>query len=77
VDEFAWWSWTPEDQKAEHQKNLENFRSHSITLNEYRALEGLPSLSDKEIQMLADEVALIWGKSPQGANALNTSNITV
>jgi hypothetical protein len=77
VDEFDWWSWTPEDQKAEHQKNLENFRSHSITLNEYRALEGLPSLSNEEIQKLADEVALIWGKSPQGANALNTSNITV
>jgi hypothetical protein len=77
VDEFSWWSWTPEDQKAEHQKNLENYRSHSITLNEYRELEGLPALTDEEIKKLADEVALIWGKQPPGANALGTSNITV
>jgi hypothetical protein len=76
-DEFNWWSWTPADQKAEHNKNLENYRSHSITINEYRALEGMPALSDDEIQKLADEVALIWGKAPPGANALNASNITV
>ena len=74
VDEFDWWSWTPADQKAEHTKNLENFRSHSITVNEYRALEGMPELGDEEITKLAAEHALIFGNKQ---NAMNPSNITV
>lgn len=80
VDEFNWWSWTPADQKAEHQKNLENFRSHSITINEYRKLEGMDELTDgtngteNEIQKLADEHALIFGNK---SNVLNPANTTV
>jgi hypothetical protein len=76
VDSFEWWEWTPTDRAEEHKKNLENYRSHSITINEYRKLEGLPPLTDAEIKSLAEEVALIWGK-PTGQNALNTSNVTV
>jgi hypothetical protein len=76
-DEFSWWSWTPADQKAEHQKNLENFRSHSITLNEYRKLEGLTELSDEEIRKLADEHKLIFGNMGAEGNVLNPSSKTV
>ncbi len=76
-DEFAWWSWTPADQKAEHQKNLENFRSHSITLNEYRKLEGLTELSDEEIEKLAAEHKLIFGNMGAEGNVLNPSQKTV
>lgn len=74
VDEFDWWSWTPADQKADHQKNLENFRSHSITLNEYRKLEGLTELSDEEIKKLSDEHAMIFGDKN---NVMNPSQTTV
>lgn len=71
--ELDWWSWTSEDQKAAHQKNLENWRSHSITVNEFRALEGLPPLSDEEIEALAAQHKLLFGKD----NALNPERTTV
>ena len=74
VDEFAWWDWSPADKAAEHKKNLKNFRSHSITVNEYRRLEGLADLSDEEIKALAEEHALIFGGKN---NVLNQSNQTV
>lgn len=77
VDEFDWWQWTPADQKAEHQKNLENFRSHSITLNEYRKLEGLTELSDEAIEKLAAEHKLIFGNMGAEGNVLNPSSKTV
>lgn len=74
IDEFLYWSWTPADQKAEHQKNLENFRSHAITINEYRRLEGMPDLSEEEVAALAVEHALIFGNKN---NVMNPSNTTV
>jgi hypothetical protein len=74
IDEFAFWDWTPADQQAEHKRNLENYRSHAITINEYRKLEGLAPLTDDEIKALADEHALIFGSKN---NVLNQSNQTV
>lgn len=74
VDEFAFWDWTPADQQAEHKRHLENYRSHAITINEYRKLEGLPPLTDAEIKALAEEHALIFGGKN---NVLNQSNQTV
>lgn len=74
VDEFAWWNWSPKDQKAEHDKNLENFRSHSMTLNEYRRAEGLSELDEAQIAALAAEHALIFGNKN---NVMNPSNNTV
>jgi hypothetical protein len=74
VDEFVWWSWSPKDQKAEHQKNLENYRSHAITINEFRKLEGLSALTEEEIAALAKEHALIFGNK---SNIMNPSDTTV
>lgn len=73
-DEFNWWSWTPADQKAEHRRNLENYRSHAITINEYRKLEGLSPLTAAEIKALAEEHQIIFGNKN---NVLNQSNQTV
>ena len=74
ADEFAWWDWSPADKEKEHQRNLENYRSHAITINEFRQLEGLNPLTDEEIAALAAEHALIFGNKN---NVMNPSNTTV
>jgi len=70
--EFEWFNWAPKDQAAFHQRTLEDFRSHMITINEARTALGYPSLDDAEIQALADEHKLIWGDGAE-KNVLNPS----
>jgi len=81
VIEFDLSSWTPKDKKedmelerAKHERNLENYRSHAITINEYRQMEGLSELTTDEIKALAGEHALIFGSKN---NVMNPSNMTV
>ena len=82
VDEFAFWDWTPTDQKAEHQRNLENFRSHTMTIQTFCEREGLPVPSDgpgpngepSEVEKLAAQHALLFGNKN---NVLNQPNQTV
>lgn len=74
-DSFEFWQWSPADQKAEHQKNLELWRSHVITLNEMRERAGMPQLDEAGIEALKQESDAIWGKSG-GGNVLNASNTT-
>jgi len=73
---FDWWSWTPKDQKEERNALVVDFRSHAITVNEYRRKRGYPPLSDEEIKALAAEHGLIFG-SGAGKNVLNPSPTTV
>jgi hypothetical protein len=74
VDEFDWWNWSPEDQKAEHEKNLQNYRSHAMTVNEFRRLEGLPELDEAGIKAMAAEHEMIFGNKD---NALARSDTIV
>ena len=73
VDEFAWWDWSPEDQDKQHKRNLENFRSHAMTIQTFCELEGLPIPNDEELQEIAAQHALLFGKD----NVLSRSNLTV
>lgn len=82
VDEFDWWSWTPADQAAAHTRNLENFRSHAMTIQTFCELEGLPIPSDEkgpkgepsELDILIEQHARIFGSK---GNDLNPSNTKV
>ena len=73
---------TPTDQKAEHQRNLENFRSHTMTIQTFCEREGLPVPSDgpgpngepSEVEKLAAQHALLFGNKN---NVLNQPNQTV
>ncbi len=75
VDTFDWWNWAPKDQKEEREALAVDFRSHAITLNEYRKKRGYDPLSDEEIAALIDEHNKIF--SGVNRNALNPSNKTV
>jgi hypothetical protein len=85
VDEFDWWQWTPADKEKEHQRNLENFRSHTITIQTYCELEGLPIPSDEpgpngkpsELDVLIDQHNRIFGNKGAEGNVLNPSQKTV
>lgn len=72
-DEFAWWDWSPADQDKQHKRNLENFRSHAMTIQTFCELEGLPIPNDEELQEIAAQHALLFGKD----NVLSRSNMTV
>jgi len=74
IDEFAWWDWSPEDQDKQHKRNLENFRSHAMTIQTFCELEGLPIPNDEELQEIAAQHALLFGGKD---NFLSRSNMTV
>ena len=82
VDEFSWWNWSPKDQQAEHTRNLENYRSHAMTIQTFCQLEGLPIPSDEpgpngepsELDILIAQHERIFGNKN---NVVNPSNQTV
>lgn len=81
IDEFAWWDWTPKDQAAAHTRNLENFRSHAMTIQTFCELEGLPIPSEEpgpdgksELDILIEQHERIFGNKN---NVVNPSNKTV
>jgi hypothetical protein len=84
VDEFAWWDWTPKDQQAAHARNLENFRSHAMTIQTFCELEGLPIPSEEpgkdgksELDILIEQHDRIFGNKGAEGNVLNPSSKTV
>lgn len=74
VDEFIWWDWAPKNVQIETESLVIDFRSHAISLNEYREKRGYRPLSPEEISALAAEHQTLFGKKD---NVLNPSNTTV
>jgi len=72
--EFDWWNWAPKDQEKEREGLVTDFRSHAITINEYREKRGYGPMDPDEIQLLAEEHQLIFGNKN---NVMNPSDQTV